>query len=184
MDCDQQSCSLPKSQGVTYLAPSQLYSKPFISYRSDVYNGFIDYYGDLLFQKIESPTLQYSMYCCKISCMCNENRYLFAIVARDEAPYGFTYPLSKLKWVSFQARVSKTVYQVNEQQYLNTSSTLNPNSVIRATIKQTEEQKDKVVYTVSNFPLIIELLGTSYFHTSGTVQDALEMFSTVVYFND
>lgn len=187
MSCGDQECPLPRNTsqgmlpGVTYLSappPQASQGQPLTFYsRRSVYNGLVQYYGDLIFQKVDSPNPAYSMYACQIACLCSDKRFLFAITLPDHNQNGYKMLLSRISWISFQARVSNTEYNVMTHSYNPVQS-----EISQTTIRQIEEKQTGVVYKVDNHPLKLELLGNKYYHATGTIGDALEMFATVIYF--
>jgi hypothetical protein len=78
--------------------------------RQDIYNSIVEYFGDVIFTKLNSKSTSdgtiYGLYYCKIGCMlCIDNRYLLVIVKDDEEiPIGTHIYLSNLNWISFQTR--------------------------------------------------------------------------------
>jgi len=196
MACNDSTCSLEKLRGippnrnaqgilpqVTYLqrpqAPPPPDNRGMTFYnRREMYIGIVDYYGDLTMGKIQSTNPSFSMYACRISCLCNQNRYLFAITHPDLNPVGMVINLSRLSWVSFQARVSPEIYRVPEHAYQPS-----PSAISRVNIHQTEEKVNGVVYKVEGHPLKLELIGKEYFSQTGTIGDALEMFCSVLWFD-
>ena len=84
--------------------------------RQEIYNNIVNYFGDIIFTKLNSKATSdgtvYGLYYCKVGCMlCIDNRYLLVIVKEDtngssdnEIPVGTQMYLSNLQWISFQTR--------------------------------------------------------------------------------
>ena len=74
--------------------------------KENIYTVLLDYFGDMDMIKIKDENM-YSFYYAKIATLLkNGNRYLIAIVNRDNLPLDSNVPLSSLKWICFQTRIS------------------------------------------------------------------------------
>ena len=77
--------------------------------RQEIYNNIVNYFGDIIFTKLNSKATSdgtvYGLYYCKVGCMlCIDNRYLLVIVKEDtngssdnEIPVGTQMYLSNVK---------------------------------------------------------------------------------------
>ena len=171
-----------QQQGITMLSPS-LPGGQNINIRRQIYEGFISYCGDLHMTKLYSNNDNFSLYGARISCFCSDLRYVYVLTVPDHAAYGQTVLLSSLSWTSFQTRTSKTDHNLPVQSYRNGSQA---NHIIGSIIRQIREDGDRTVYKVENLPLQVDILGedgnSGGYHTDGTIGQALETFSTVIYF--
>ena len=146
--------------------------------RQDIYNSVIDYYGDILFTKLNSKSTSdgntYGLYYCQIGCMlCIDNRYLLAIVKEkmendndnpdmnDIIPIGTQMYLSNLHWISFQTRTIDDFKSVNpysvkiKQQNVKN----NRNTIIDMEMKLSEELSDRVRYECSeHYPITVDIM--------------------------
>ena len=143
--------------------------------RLDLYQQFSDYYGNPLLTKVEFSHPQFSMYVARVNTMLAENRYLIAICPLDRNPIGTQIRLAFLRWVSFQARASKTQYRCNAFSYHPTPTVVSSSPLI-----QVSSNIQKSVYHSPHYPLTVELLGDKNYHSTGTLGECLESFSTVV----
>lgn len=135
--------------------------------RQDIYNSIVNYYGDLIFTKLNTKSTSdgtfYGVYYCKVGCMlCIDNRYLLAIVKDDEEiEVGTNVYLSNLNWVSFQTRSIDNFETVNphnikiKQQVLKS----NRNTITDIEMKMIDELKDRVRYECSeNYPIVVDIM--------------------------
>ena len=135
--------------------------------RQDIYNSIVEYFGDVIFTKLNSKATSdgnfYGLYYCKIGCMlCIDNRYLLVIVKDDEEiPVGTHVYLSNLNWISFQTRSIDDFDTVNshgiklKQQVLKN----NRNTITDIEMKIIKELNDRVRYECSeNYPIIVDIM--------------------------
>jgi hypothetical protein len=155
--------------------------------KQEIYNSIIDYFGDVIFTKINSKSTSdgtnYGIYYCKIGCMlCVDNRYLIAIVKEEINPYslygnndstedqydsGETIPigsqiyLSNLQWNSFQTRSIDDFESINTHNIkLKQQNVKNKrNVIVDLEMKQSNETQDRVVYDCSeNYPIVVDIM--------------------------
>jgi len=150
--------------------------------KENIYTVLLDYFGDMDMIKIKDENM-YSFYYAKISTMLkNGNRYLIAIVNRDNMPLDSTVPLSSLKWVCFQTRISDEYLNIPKQQYTPKKSDIfNSRIYIKNRCKESSE------YGCEKFSnILITLLhvhNIEYeFPNEGTLLAALETFRTIITF--
>jgi hypothetical protein len=146
--------------------------------KQDIYNSIVDYYGDVLFTKLNSKSTSdgniYGLYYCQIGCMlCIDNRYLLTIVkeqrennddtnnTNDIIPIGTQIYLSNLHWISFQTRTIDDFKSVNpynmkiKQQNVKN----NRNTIIDMEMKLSEELNDRVRYECSeHYPITVDIM--------------------------
>jgi len=135
--------------------------------RQDIYNSIVEYFGDVIFTKLNFKSTSdgtiYGLYYCKIGCMlCIDNRYLLVIAKDDEEiPVGTHMYLSNLNWISFQTRAIDDFETVNphgiklKQQVLKN----NRNTITDIEMKIIQELNDRVRYECSeNYPIIVDIM--------------------------
>lgn len=145
--------------------PSQMSHEYII--RQEVYNNIVNYFGDIIFTKLNSKATSdgnvYGIYYCKIGCMlCVDNRYFLTIVKDDEdTPIGSQIFLSNLQWISFQTRSIDDFESVNpngiklKQQNVKN----NRNFILDLEMKLSEELEDRIRYECSeNYHIIIDIM--------------------------
>ena len=141
--------------------------------RQEIYNNIVNYFGDIIFTKLNSKATSdgtvYGLYYCKVGCMlCIDNRYLLVIVKEDtngssdnEIPVGTQMYLSNLHWISFQTRsiddfetVNPYGIKIKQQNVKN-----NRNMIIDLEMKLLEELNDRVSYECSeNYPISVDIM--------------------------
>lgn len=168
--CNERVCSL--TNRTEFTDPYQI-----SSFRRKVYESLIMYYNNPIMYKIPSTNVDYSMYATGIACMCADRRYLIAICPADNNQIGIQLPLSRLNWVSFQARVSPTNYNVPSV-YIESIS----NSFTESSIVQIKDENGIATYKSVDFPLKVQILGNGIYRNDGTIEEALQTFNTVLYF--
>lgn len=167
MACGDQACSL-----------NRLTSSNSVSInRRTVYESIVLFYDNPTMYKVVSTNPMFSMYAIGVACFCAEKRYLIAVCNADQRALGSSVPLSQLNWVSFQARVSPTDYHVPSIHYEPTASIFT-----NSQITQIEDRNNLPTYSIKDFPLKIQLVGNFKYRSEGTVGEALETFSTVLFF--
>jgi hypothetical protein len=141
--------------------------------RQEIYNNIVNYFGDIIFTKLNSKATSdgtvYGLYYCKVGCMlCIDNRYLLVIVKEDtngsshnEIPVGTQMYLSNLHWISFQTRSIDDFETVNpygikiKQQNVKNDR----NMIIDLEMKLLEELNDRVSYECSeNYPISVDIM--------------------------
>lgn len=173
MACGDQTCSLPRltSDSATTI------NHRVAPIRRTIYESIVMYYGNPTMYKVDSPNHMFSMYVIGITCFCADKRYLIAVCQPDQRGLGSSVSLSQLNWISFQARVSPTDYHVPSIHYQPT-----PSIFTNSQINQIPSQNNVATYSVLGFPLRIQLVGNGGYRADGTVGEALETFSTVIFF--
>ena len=150
--------------------------------KQEIYNSIVDYFGDVVFTKINSKSTSdgtnYGIYYCKIGCMlCVDNRYLIAIVKEETNPHDFyndhyyeekeTIPigsqiyLSNLQWNSFQTRSIDDFESINPHNIKLKQQNVknNRNVIVDLEMKQSNETQDRVVYDCSeNYPIVVDIM--------------------------
>ena len=172
MSCESNVCMIGGEQK-TYLPSSN--NTPI---RSLVYEDLIKYYGDITFSKVQSPNPGLSMYAVGINSLINEKRYLFAMCQPNHYPLGFREKLSRLQWISFQARTTPTEYSVS---FVSINPTETPFTT--SEIYQISDDEKSITYQVHGYPIKIQLLGNLGYRTKGRVDYALQSYETVLYFD-
>jgi hypothetical protein len=170
MACGDQSCSL-RALNVTSIG------EPINNIRRSVYESLIMYYGNPTMYKVESPNHMYSMYVVEVACFCADKRYLIAVCRPDNKGFGTPVPLSQLQWISFQARVSPTNYQVPKVHFEGVSTLFT-----QSEIRQMPNENNIATYMVTGYPVKVQLLGNSMYRDTGSVSEALETYTTVLFF--
>jgi hypothetical protein len=135
--------------------------------KQDIYNSIVEYYGDVIFTKLNSKATSdgnfYGLYYCKVGCMlCIDNRYLLAIVKEEiDVPIGTHIYLSNLNWISFQSRsidefdtVNPYNIKIKQQGVKN-----NRNTITDIEMRLIDEQNDRVIYECSeNYPITVDIM--------------------------
>jgi len=149
-----------------------------IRLNDEVYTGISSYYNNPLLTKVESPNPLFSMYCIGVTSFCAERRYLFAICQTDRNPIGMQVNLDRLRWVSFQVRISSTNYPVPSSYFEGLQ-----NSFTQKIVQQIPTDNGVTTYQLEGYPLKIQLLGNgSNYRSRGTVEETLQTFNTVLFF--
>jgi len=150
--------------------------------KQEIYNSIVDYFGDVVFTKINSKSTSdgtnYGIYYCKIGCMlCVDNRYLIAIVKeetnshnfyndhyyeeKETIPIGSQIYLSNLQWNSFQTRSIDDFESINPHNIKLKQQNVknNRNVIVDLEMKQSNETQDRVVYDCSeNYPIVVDIM--------------------------
>jgi hypothetical protein len=169
-----------------------------------IYKGIYNYFSpDLLFTKVENKRLNgksYSIYYAKLECMllCNDKRYLIAIIPYDMTIGGTECKLSDLKWISFQTitfikdpifkikRLSEVGEYMVDLELKGQNYNVNNNEITKNIIEIEKRQDDKNIYIVPKYPLLqISLFtttGKNEYANKTTIASALETFNCVLSF--
>jgi hypothetical protein len=172
-----------------------------------VYKGILDYYSvDLIFTKVENKRLNgksYSIYYAKLDCMllCNDKRYLIAIVPYDMTLGGNEMKLSNLKWVSFQTiifiqdpvfkikRLTEQGEHTIDLELKGQNYNVNDNTFVKSIIEIESRKDDKSIYIATKYPLLQIALfnnkkngGKNEYANKTTIASALETFTCVLSF--
>lgn len=156
----------------------ETFSDPIKEY---VYKLFADYYDNMVLYKIKDDG-NFSLYAAKLQCLLlNEDRYIIALIPRDNYPYMRQQNIGQLRWKCLQIRNLEEGYQLPKQAYSQKRS----NDYQRRIILQSRDN-DITTYEVEELPVKISLmhkLGQKYeFPDRGTLVSALETFRTIVHF--
>lgn len=174
MSCGDHSCSLSALRQTTPL-PS---ISPQVLTRKTIYESIVKYFGNPMMYKVESPNYMYSMYVVGVSTLSFEKRYVIAVCRPDTQGLGAPVPLSQLQWVSLQTRVTPTDYRVPHVQLAANSTPFT-----QAKINRVQDQNGIATYSVEGYPLKVQLIGKNTYRNNGSVEEALETFTTVLFFD-
>jgi hypothetical protein len=157
------------------------------SIKSQIYKAVSTVYNNYMMTKTGQYD-NFGVYKALVECnICTDIRYIVAIVDNDSTPIGYEVPLSELNWVSFQTRMTKNSKEFKTYYMRPRSYTLPNKSILHDKITRVLETKEKTVYTTDNLPLTIEVIHNTEndtFTDKGTVIAALELFQTVITFNE
>lgn len=182
--CSLPSIGGPRLEGTTLLGSASRHGS-LTSVRSQIYEGFINYCGNLLMTKLYSQEKTYDLFAAKIHCFCSDYRYVYVLAVPDNRiSYGQQVYLSYLTWTSFQTRTSKTDRDLSVQSFKKGDS---DEFIVNTKIQQVSETNDRTTYLADRLPLKVEILNTDKnsiggYHSEGTIKQALDTFNTVVYF--
>lgn len=137
--------------------------------KQEIYNSLVDYYGDLVFTKLNSRNTSdgntYGLYYFKVGCMlCIDNRYLLAIVKEDlSVPIGSQMYLSNLNWISFQTRSIDDFSSVNPHnikiKQQNVNNKRNNFIDMEMIFGKDGEKTDRVYYECSqHYPISVDIM--------------------------
>jgi hypothetical protein len=157
------------------------------SIKSQIYQAVSNIYKNFLMTK----TTQYQTYgvykALVESNIHTDMRYLVAIVENDNKPLGTEIPLYELNWVSFQTRSTKNAKEFKQFNMSPYSYVLPNKSILHDRITKILETKEKTVYSTDNLPITIEVIHMNEndtFTDKGTVIAALELYQTIMTFNE
>lgn len=167
--------------------PSSTPNNNNFNIRSQIYQAISNIYKNFLMTK----TNQYENFgvykaLCE-SYVHSDIRYIVAIVPNDNNPVGISIPLSELNWISFQTRMTKNSKEFKSFDMSPRTYTLPNKSILHDKITRVLETKEKTVYSTENLPISIEIIHIKEddtFTDKGTVIAALELFQTVLTFNE
>ena len=162
-------------------------SSTFSSKYDKIYNAILEYFPNFVMTKT-ALFGEFSVYKSVAKCLlCIGTRYIVAIVKKDNLPVGTTKPLSSLEWVSFQTRYSDDDKE-QRQFHLTSHQFAKPDkTILDDTIRLSRKTNLSYLYDCDNLPLNIEIIKTKDdedISEYGTVSSALEIFSTVLSFNE
>lgn len=143
------------------------------------------YFDHPTMQKIkDEDATTTSVYMCRIaSLLLNEQRYLVAIVHRDDAPIGSLVPLVDLHWTCFQSRILEgdEFVSVRQHSYMTKRELGTP-------VHRTQVNSAYSSYRSDALPIDITLLHTSddeyEYPATGTLASCLETYRTIIRFTD
>lgn len=147
-----------------------------------VYQMFSYYYDDPEMRKIKDDG-KFSVYMIRLPCMLlNEQRYLIAVIARDQFPPFYQQKLSQLRWVSLQVRNLEEDYGLPVQSY-----NMKRTSEFQRRVRVLSRNTDVTTYKVDDLPLHVSLLhkrDLEYeYPDEGSLLSSLETFRTIIQFN-
>jgi hypothetical protein len=150
--------------------------------KENIYTLILDYFGDMQMTKIKDEK-DYSFYYAKIATLLkNGNRYLIAVIQRDNNPLDSNVPLSSLRWVCFQTRILDDFHNIAKQQY-----TYKKDDIFNSRITIRNRNENFSEYTSEKFSnILITLLHVQHiqfeYPNEGTLNAALETFRTIITF--
>jgi hypothetical protein len=157
------------------------------SIRSQLYQAIADIYKNFILTKTNQYE-NFGVYKALIdSNIYSDIRYIVAIVENDNRPIGSEVPLSELNWVSFQTRMTKNGKEFKQFNMKAKNYTLPNRSILHDRITKILETKEKSVYSTDNLPISLEIVHSTendVFTDKGTVVAALELYQTVIAFNE
>jgi len=145
---------------------------------SELYEGF-------LMTKTQSQG-PYGVYKAYVNSLTSgDAKYICCIVPNDTVnPLGTMQPLSKCKWINFQARTTTNPrvefagFPLKPQEYVPKRNTL-----LWDKIKVANETESQVVYVPDHLPLVVTIFilkESDNFAPEGTVISSLELFQTMI----
>lgn len=157
-----------------------IFSNPEKDY---TYKLIASYFDNPTTKKINKDDSKFSIYMAKFPCLLlNEQRYLVAVVPKDNFPPGHFERLDNLRWVSLQVRnLTEPHPDLPLHNYEQKQDDIYDKAI---TIESRSKQIS--VYVVEDLPLKISLLHTKGFEyeypNEGTLVAALETFRTILQF--
>jgi hypothetical protein len=156
----------------------EVFSDPVKEY---VYQLFTEYYDNMTLRKVKDDD-KFSVYMARLQCLLlNEQRYLIAVIPRDQFPPSHQKPLENLRWVSLQIRNLEEEYSIQPQTY-NMKRTQD----FQRRIKVESRNENVTTYNVQDLPIKLSLLhtrGQEYeYPNEGSLISALETFRTIIHF--
>jgi len=146
-----------------------------------VYRIFINYFDNP--DMIKSKTVNnFSIYMNRVyGMLCNEQRYIVAVVPEDGLQIGNIKKLSTLEWVSFQTRTSSERYE-HIRSFVYDQKRNDPYNTPIRLVKRTESHCE---YISDNVPITLTLIipkGKSMYEyqPNGTIASALETYNTII----
>ena len=149
--------------------------------RMDVYNYFVNYFGNPLMKKIKNLNGGYTMYCCKIkSMLTKDKKYIFVIINPQQTPDLEELYLQDIYWDIIQTRMIEDHHNVPVHSYQIKPSVPHP-------IKVFEKNDDAYKYTCQKFPnIIVNLMFTKnqtrVYGDRGDLGLAVETYNTIISF--
>jgi len=156
----------------------EVFSDPVKEY---VYQLFTEYYDNMTLHKVKDDD-KFSVYMARLQCLLlNEQRYLIAVIPRDQFPPSYQKKLENLRWVSLQIRNLEEEYSIQPQSY-NMKRTQD----FQRRIKVETRNENVTTYNVQDLPIKLSLLhtrGHEYeYPNEGSLISALETFRTIIHF--
>ena len=117
--------------------------------------------------------------------LCNEQRYIVAVILEDNMPIGTNKKLADLQWKSFQTRTSSEKYQ-GVRSFVYDQKRNDPYT---SQIRLVKRENNNCEYISDTIPITITLLvpkGKSMYEyqPKGTIASALETFNTIITINE
>lgn len=156
----------------------EVFSDPVKEY---TYRLFADYYDNMILYKVKDDG-DFSVYMARLQCLLlNEQRYLIALVPRDQFPPMYRQSLENLRWMSLQIRNLEEGYELEPQSYQ-----MKRTPDFQRRIKISTRNQDVSTYTIDDLPIQVSLLhmrGQEYeYPNEGSLISALETFRTIIHF--
>lgn len=156
----------------------EVFSDPVKEY---TYRLFADYYDNMILYKVKDDG-DFSVYMARLQCLLlNEQRYLIALVSRDQFPPMYRQSLENLRWMSLQIRNLEEGYDLEPQSYQ-----MKRTADFQRRIKISTRSQDVSTYTIDDLPIQVSLLhmrGQEYeYPNEGSLISALETFRTIIHF--
>lgn len=157
----------------------EILSDPFKEYTFQL---FTTYYDNMIMHKTRDDE-KFSIYMARLQCLLlNEQRFLIAIVPRDQYPPFYQKRLEELRWVSLQIRNLEEIYDIQPQSYQ-----MKRTPDFQRRIKVVSRNQEVTTYTVDNLPIHVSLLHTRNdeyeYPNEGSLISALETFRTMIQFS-
>lgn len=157
----------------------EILSDPFKEYTFQL---FTTYYDNMVMHKTRDDE-KFSIYIARLQCLLlNEQRFLIAIVPRDQYPPFYQKRLEELRWVSLQIRNLEETYHIQPQSYQ-----MKRTPDFKRRIKVLSRNPEVTTYTVENLPIHVSLLHTRNdeyeYPNEGSLISALETFRTMIQFS-
>lgn len=144
-----------------------------------IYNIVKMYYDNPEMYKIKDVE-NYSVYMCKIKTLLSiDNRYLVAVVDKDNNDVFFKQRLDDLQWISFQARTLKDIHNIPSVIY-----TTKKGNIYNSILNLKERTPKKCTYTSDELGISIDILNDDYYTYSdkGKLYGAFETWQMVLTF--
>lgn len=156
----------------------EILSDPFKEYTFQL---FTNYYDNMNMNKIRDDE-KFSIYMARLQCLLlNEERFLIAVVPRDQYPPSYQKRLEELRWVSLQIRNLEEFHDIRPQSYQ-----MKRTPEFHRRIKVLSRNNDVTTYKVENLPIHVSLLHTRNdeyeYPDEGSLISALETFRTIIQF--
>lgn len=156
----------------------EMFSDPEKEY---TYRLMTNYYDNMNMSKIKDDG-KFSIYMARLKCLLlNEQRYLIAVVNRDQYPPSYQKPLADIRWVSLQVRNLTEDYNLSPQSY-----EMKRVPDFQRRLKVIQRDQEVTTYKVENLPVHLSLLHTRNmeyeYPDEGSLISALETFRTIIQF--
>jgi len=158
-------------------------NKPFSDPEKEYcYRLMAEYFDHIYLEKVRDED-QFSIYMAKLPCLLlNEQRYVIAMIPRDNFPPSHRKIMDELRWVSLQTRNLTTEYPnlIRQNYELKRHGMFEKHVVLRS------RSREISIYDVEDLPLSVSLMhvrGDEYeYPNDGMLNSALETFRTIVTF--